>query len=159
MDCHNRTLLFQEKKPMARESKNQMLPTHPHHPIIYPGTSQHSRYSQLSNGYSNGGSVYYPGQRHPDMLPDDEALWLVESDHVTRVLASDWLMTRHRAEEAVDTESSYDAHLWWTITWHEILEILPSPITCQIVNFTILQTTAQPRGKGCKPIWIVLFYI
>ena len=68
---------------MGRESKNQLLPTHPHHPIIYtgPGPSANGhqrlsqpRYSQLSNGYSNGGSVYYPGQRHPDMLPDDEAL-------------------------------------------------------------------------------------
>ena len=78
--------LFQEKKPVGRESKNQLLPTHPHHPMIYTGPgpsasngqrfSQNSqpRYSQLSNGYSNGGSVYYPGQRHPDMLPDDEAL-------------------------------------------------------------------------------------
>merc|ERR1719384_1790168 len=87
---------IQEKKPLGRESKNQLLPTHPHHPIIYSGpqppppsgppvaangqrfsgggSSGPSRYSQLSNGYSNGGSVYYPGQRHPDMLPDDEAL-------------------------------------------------------------------------------------
>ena len=31
----------------------------------------------LSNGAfsGGGGSVYYPGQRHPDMLPGDEALW------------------------------------------------------------------------------------
>ena len=76
---------------MGRESKNQLLPTHPHHPMIYTGASsngqrysgggqhgQQPRYSQLSNGYSNGGSVYYPGQRHPDMLPDDEALWELE---------------------------------------------------------------------------------
>ena len=60
-----------------------MVPSHPHHSIIYSGMSSgasqtpasQSRYSQLSNGYSNGGSVYYPGQRHPDMLPTDEALW------------------------------------------------------------------------------------
>merc|ERR1712233_303265 len=65
---------IQEKKPLGRESKNQMIPSHPHHSIIYSGMSGASQtpYSQLSNGYSNGGSVYYPGQRHPDMLPTDE---------------------------------------------------------------------------------------
>jgi len=80
---------IQEKKPLGRESKNQLIPTHPHHNMIYSGGSGQqpantnsqrfsqnsaSRYSQLSNGYANGGSVYYPGVRHPDMLPDDEAL-------------------------------------------------------------------------------------
>merc|ERR1719471_190059 len=78
---------IQEKKPLGKESKNGYVPTQPHHgpAMIYSDSniktnsqrfsqSSHSRYSQLSNGYSGGGSIYYPGQRHPDMLPDDEAL-------------------------------------------------------------------------------------
>ena len=79
--------MFQEKKPLGKESRNGYVPTQPHHgpAMIYSDSniktnsqrfsqSSHSRYSQLSNGYSGGGSIYYPGQRHPDMLPDDEAL-------------------------------------------------------------------------------------
>jgi len=77
---------IQEKKPLGKESKNQMIPTNPHHSLIVTGSNSSSssqqrfsqnsnpRFSSVSNGYSNGGSVYYPGQRHPDMLPGDEAL-------------------------------------------------------------------------------------
>jgi len=76
---------IQEKKPLGKESKNQLIPTNPHHSLIITGSNSSSssqrfsqssnpRFSNLSNGYSNGGSVYYPGQRHPDMLPGDEAL-------------------------------------------------------------------------------------
>ena len=83
----NKTIFLQEKKPLGKQSKNSQ----PQNSLIYPAASQerrvverfsHSsrgssgaRYSGLSShGYSNGGSVYYPGQRHPDMLPGDEAL-------------------------------------------------------------------------------------
>jgi len=76
---------IQEKKPLGKESKNQLIPTNPHHSFIITGSNSSSssqrfsqssnpRFSNVSNGYSNGGSVYYPGQRHPDMLPGDEAL-------------------------------------------------------------------------------------
>lgn len=76
---------IQEKKPLGKESKNQLIPTNPHHSLIVTGSNSSSssqrfsqssnpRFSSVSNGYSNGGSVYYPGQRHPDMLPGDEAL-------------------------------------------------------------------------------------
>ena len=85
-------IFLQEKKPLGKESKNSMVPNQPQHNLIYSTTtstrdemnvqrfSQRSsgsggRYSGLSShGYSNGGSVYYPGQRHPDMMPGDEAL-------------------------------------------------------------------------------------
>ena len=86
MSKHN-YILLQEKKPLGKESKNSLVPTQPPHSVIYSSEdmavqrfSQRSsasggRYSGLSShGYSNGGSVYYPGQRHPDMLPGDEAL-------------------------------------------------------------------------------------
>ena len=88
MSKHN-YILFQEKKPLGKESKNSLVPSQPQHSLIYSTTrdemnvqrfSQRSsgsggRYSGLSShGYSNGGSIYYPGQRHPDMMPGDEAL-------------------------------------------------------------------------------------
>ena len=91
----NKTIFFQEKKPLGKQSKNSQA----QNSLIYSASSQArvmerertaerfsqvsrgssggggARYSGLSSqGYSNGGSVYYPGQRHPDMLPGDEAL-------------------------------------------------------------------------------------
>jgi len=69
---------IQEKRPLGKESKNQMVPNSPHQSLLIPGPpsqhSQHSSQARLSSRLSGHGSVYYPGQRHPDMLPGDEAL-------------------------------------------------------------------------------------
>jgi len=81
---------IQEKRPLGKQSRNQLLPSSAtQQPVIVAAgrnsgqytshqaqqrLSSGQRYSHISqNGVSNG-SVYYPGQRHPDMLPGDEAL-------------------------------------------------------------------------------------
>jgi len=106
---------IQEKRPLGKESKNQIVSPDPHYNFVLnqngysngvngrPNSGGHqslqrlsgssnprfsgdsnvrfsvdsnspSRFSTSSNGFANGGTVYYPGQRHPDMMPGDEAL-------------------------------------------------------------------------------------